>query len=668
MAIMFAKSEVQNCYMLGVLAENRERYPMLGDQEAITTVKNSNRIVFYINTLSPDPEAVIELNLKRPYDDNLYIGWDDEEVFPVGFLGPEYKYCSPEQKIDYLFNKLRGKLILFQPFLKEDSKLSDRIHKNLRIITIEDTTSINSKTVYTPVPNPSISEAVFESSLLNRDAINFVDYNHQMSSPEFVICGDYLYYSEGGWIGDPSQSSTSWIQSKPESVEKILLPKDYHKHIASRASVNLLFFDIDYLMSIRKLESSFLVTIRPEQEIIVNGKKDSIRGSQNSNYNTEEILFLASLREKCLQENLIYDMIDLYNFHVSVKTNAITILGGMSGVGKTELANLYANALGLDKEREILILPISPSFTEPGDILGFLNPSTNLYMPAETKLIDILFHASENTERMHMVIFDEMNLSQIEHWFAPFISLLELKETDRYLSLYSDKTRPHNEAKYPYKIHVGNNIRFIGTVNMDETTKEFSDRLLDRANLVMLNKSSFIQAKQKLLEGLQRQEFERSEVVEASKEFSTTSTYTSWIYTGESWKGLEDEELRLFDELHEILNKVDPQKGVSFRVIDRIARYINNIPVSLDEVPTIKREDAIDIQVRQRILTKIRGTAEQYGRLIGQMIDVNTEEPTDSALYKLFSSEQAQKISHFERTLKEIRKKAREVFLNGYAT
>ena len=41
-------------------------------------------------------------------------------------------------------------------------------------------------------------------------------------------------------------------------------------------------------------------------------------------------------------------------------------------------------------------------------------------------------------------------------------------------------------------IHVAENIIFVGTINLDETTKDMSDRLIDRAIVINLKKQSFI--------------------------------------------------------------------------------------------------------------------------------------------------------------------------------
>lgn len=82
-----------------------------------------------------------------------------------------------------------------------------------------------------------------------------------------------------------------------------------------------------------------------------------------------------------------------------------------------------------------------------------------------------------------------LNLARVEHYFSQFLSILEMPEKSRILRLYASEyeTRLYNSDKYKSTVKIGNNIRFIGTVNIDESTFHFSDKVLDRANVIKLN-------------------------------------------------------------------------------------------------------------------------------------------------------------------------------------
>ena len=379
--------------------------------------------------------------------------------------------------------------------------------------------------------------------------------------------------------------------------------------------------------------------------------------------NSKENDFLDQLYQKALSENLYYKKEDLYNLHISIKTSPLTVISGMSGTGKTRMAQLYAETLSLNYNQEYIIIPISPSYTEPGDVLGYLNTMTGIYTPAETGLVDLLKEAENNKDKIYMVIFDEMNLSQVEHWFSPFISLLELKDEARKLTLFNKNSTCHNN--YKPEIKIGNNVIFVGTVNIDETTKDFSDRLLDRSNVITPEKMNFSNIKEELekTDNLNNKDLE-------NKSFNKIKFFDDWREEAEnSIKFLSKQELSLLDELHETLNNVDSQKGVSFRIVENIARYIKNIPIDEKGNQYIEYGRAFDLQVKQRILTKLKGHQQQYGDLIGEL---NPNEPTDeienSKIYNILSSDKAQKISAFNHSLEELKRKAKEMYYNGYAT
>ena len=69
-----------------------------------------------------------------------------------------------------------------------------------------------------------------------------------------------------------------------------------------------------------------------------------------------------------------------------------------------------------------------------------------------------------------------MNLARVEHYFAPFLSTME--GTDGRLALHASE---NSVATIPPSIYWPRNLFIIGTVNMDETTHPFSDKVLDRA-------------------------------------------------------------------------------------------------------------------------------------------------------------------------------------------
>lgn len=53
------------------------------------------------------------------------------------------------------------------------------------------------------------------------------------------------------------------------------------------------------------------------------------------------------------------------------------------------------------------------------------------------------------------------------------------------------ESRLYNSEKYPANISIGENVLFVGTVNTDESTYQFSDKVLDRSNVMTLEMVPF---------------------------------------------------------------------------------------------------------------------------------------------------------------------------------
>jgi len=155
------------------------------------------------------------------------------------------------------------------------------------------------------------------------------------------------------------------------------------------------------------------------------------------------------------------------------------VLTGISGSGKTQLAQNYAMALcttenqNEDQER-VRVIPVQPGWYDPSPLLGYVNPiQESSYRTAP--FLDLLLRAAADPERPYVAILDEMNLSHPEQYLAPVLSAME---THGWLDLHQlgEETVPvPRRVKYPA------NLAIIGTLNMDETTHGLSDKVLDRA-------------------------------------------------------------------------------------------------------------------------------------------------------------------------------------------
>lgn len=504
---------------------------------------------------------------------------------------------------------------------------------------------------YTLIPSPRIEESKndedFKQRLVDGNrTIVLPNYPDFLPEPEFIFNDGWVYQSFALNKGEAPTTYTQRSQ-QAENIERTYIGDKFYSFIEMSYEDSIHFISLENNFELRdELEQS-------KQNLIF----DNVENIDNE-FKESEHSFLKQLERNAYASQLYYSTQDFYNFHVSLKTNLLTIIGGMAGTGKSQLALLYGKTLGLQLGFNMKMVPISPIYHEPNDILGFLHPTTNIYYESDTEIVSLLIEAEKNKDHLYMVIFDEMNLSQVEHWFSPFISLLELRPEERVLNLFNTKTNSING--YPSSITIGNNVIFVGTVNFDETTKMFSDRLLDRSNVIIPTKLSFSES----LRLAEENPYSLEENFE-SYSIRTSAFRDEWIKEHHLLiKSLTREELEFLDEVNEILQLIDHQKGVSFRVALSIGRFLSNIPVNENGEGVIERKKAFDIQLKQRVLTKISGMDMSIEEVVGSY---HKNEYKMGVLAELLMSERGERISEFTLSMRMLQNKAKELMTNGFA-
>jgi 5-methylcytosine-specific restriction protein B len=153
------------------------------------------------------------------------------------------------------------------------------------------------------------------------------------------------------------------------------------------------------------------------------------------------------------------------------------VLTGISGSGKTQLAQNYALALcegESEGQERVKVIPVQPGWYDPSPLLGYVNPiQESSYRSAP--FLELLLRAVADPERPYVAILDEMNLSHPEQYLAPVLSAME---THGWLDLHQ---LGEDAVPVPRRVQYPANLAIIGTLNMDETTHGLSDKVLDRA-------------------------------------------------------------------------------------------------------------------------------------------------------------------------------------------
>jgi len=82
-------------------------------------------------------------------------------------------------------------------------------------------------------------------------------------------------------------------------------------------------------------------------------------------------------------------------------------------------------------------------------------------------------------------MLDEMNLSNVEYYFSDMLSVLEIRDKNkRYINPFGALKPSVDEKEDFTRLLIPENLLFVGTVNRDETVREFSPKVLDRANVL----------------------------------------------------------------------------------------------------------------------------------------------------------------------------------------
>lgn len=310
----------------------------------------------------------------------------------------------------------------------------------------------------------------------------------------------------------------------------------------------------------------------------------------------DEQTFFERFSQHAERSGFRYRNIDLLSFHVSVKCGGMTVLGGLPGTGKTSMPRLYSEALlGDDYEKKkarFLHIPVSPSWLDMRDLLGHVNSLDRRFQPSESYLYQTLVLAHEEFENqrnntgLYIVCLDEMNLSHVEHYFSGFLQVLERTEGRRELRCFAENSVLSNStfARWP-KVNLPPSLRFVGTVNFDETTKQLSQRMLDRVNLINLPAD---------LLGLDLRE---PTTIHPAGPAVSLRAFQRWVsQTTQFDSRLGDLIDKLRHDLSVLGCPINPRRFAAMR------RYIASLPPALGSPDT-----AIDLQIAQRVLPQIRG-------------------------------------------------------------
>ena len=232
----------------------------------------------------------------------------------------------------------------------------------------------------------------------------------------------------------------------------------------------------------------------------------------------------------CLARGFQFDPDLIARYLAALLAKPFVILAGVSGTGKSKLAELVAEyysatrAVGPGAEDQpsearsfvfkpakgppdltrFALVAVRPDWTDHQSILGFVNPITERY--ESTQALDLTLRADRALgaaeEKLaaprYFMLLDEMNLARVEHYFSDWLACSESRQPGPDGSV-DQQSVPLHRSNEPMDTTLGNpdgsteplavpaslalptNLVVTGTVNVDETTHGFSPKVLDRA-------------------------------------------------------------------------------------------------------------------------------------------------------------------------------------------
>ena len=215
----------------------------------------------------------------------------------------------------------------------------------------------------------------------------------------------------------------------------------------------------------------------------------------------------------------------------ALRTKPFAILAGHSGTGKSQLVRRLAymtcnNELlakeGKDKTApgNYCMVQVKPNWHDSTDLLGYYSEMGERHF-VNTPFVEFICKAYAYPDTPFFVCLDEMNLAPVEQYFAEYLSAIESmeKKGDEWVTdplVEVDKMGEKDESGkekvdleivdqimkgaasteaaawiQTHGLTIPKNLFVVGTVNMDETTCQFSRKVLDRAMTLLMNEVKF---------------------------------------------------------------------------------------------------------------------------------------------------------------------------------
>ena len=355
------------------------------------------------------------------------------------------------------------------------------------------------------------------------------------------------------------------------------------------------------------------------------------------------------------------DIINNCHFYIeAIKSKPFLLLAGISGTGKSRIVREFAfkscPEYLQDKDGttpgNYCMIEVKPNWHDSTELLGYYSRLGSNPGYQFTKFVKFLVKAKMFPTVPFFVCLDEMNLAPVEQYFAEILSILETRKvvigeknnktikteaiidaehfkalgkiggfapnfTDRdiYMKLYDIDTESDIDEEVGKRtdlttegLTLPDNVVIIGTVNMDDTTHQFSRKVIDRAMTIEMNGGNL----RNMFGGSKNLEYLSDEEQQKWQNAFTRR----YVTADEVLDAHSDVAKELVEKLPAQLEEINKAlKGTPFEVSYRVLNELTiMVGVMLDEGKEL--DDAIAQSVNNillmKILPRIEGDAEMF--------------------------------------------------------
>lgn len=421
--------------------------------------------------------------------------------------------------------------------------------------------------------------------------IAFIGFKQTVKNGIYPV---YLYYKDFSTlilaygVSETSSPLRNWnsLNSK-QTIKEYFIKKNSKTPNRYGASYIYKIYNPNSLPSDKTLESDL--------EQIINEYKDLFTNQKEINKPLkslpQETFSIDRFQDKLSNSGLIYSNQLIKRFTASLLTKPFIILTGLSGSGKTKLAQAFVQWICQD-ESQYRIIPVGADWTNREPLLGYPNAlQPEEYVKPDSGVLDLIMQANNHPVLPHFLILDEMNLSHVERYFADFLSVMESGEE---IPLYSEGTVNNG---VPSKLTMPSNLFIIGTVNIDETTHMFSPKVLDRANTIEFRVSQ--EEMQNFLGNIRKIDMKQLEGKGAAMGNSFLDMAANKSFETKDIDEINESLINFFGEL----KKTGAEFG--YRSATEILRLLNQLSTIDNKLTT---NEKIDIAIMQKLLPKLHGS------------------------------------------------------------